>query len=274
MKSIYPQPDFLEEYQTNKTDLASVFIGRDANYLNFRTLFVAYYNRIPNFIKLENVDCKSSSEWLEREIASELKEKFYAKKKNEKKSDTIFEIYYALYDDLLLMFEMEENRIKALFRKTDEKRVEELIGKFAQFKKSRSYKQPELSLLVNTNYGLDTKSLKIAKPKLKIEENYNDDFMEIHKTIHKRLSKKNDKGLVLLHGKPGTGKTTYIRYLISSLKKKVIFLSPNLASAITNPELLSVLIEEHNYVFVIEDAENIIIDREIDGSSPLSALVN
>jgi len=58
------------------------------------------------------------------------------------------------------------------------------------------------------------------------------------------------------------------------LKKKVIFLPPNLASAITNPELLSVLIDEPNSIFVIEDAENIIIDRETEGSSPVSALLN
>jgi tRNA A37 threonylcarbamoyladenosine biosynthesis protein TsaE len=68
------------------------------------------------------------------------------------------------------------------------------------------------------------KILDITKPKLDIEDNYNDDFKETHQTILKRLSKKNDKGLVLLHGKPGTGKTSYIRYLIANLNKDVIFL--------------------------------------------------
>ena len=66
--------------------------------------------------------------------------------------------------------------------------------------------------------------------------------------------------MVLLHGKPGTGKTSYIRYLIASVKKEVIFLPPNMASAITNPDLLSVLIENPNSIFVIEDAENIVVD--------------
>jgi ATP-dependent 26S proteasome regulatory subunit len=79
---------------------------------------------------------------------------------------------------------------------------------------------------------------------------------------------------VLLHGKAGTGKTSYIRYLISLVKKEVIFLPPNMASAITNPDLISILIDNPNSIFVIEDAENIVVDREMNGSSPVSALLN
>ncbi len=127
---------------------------------------------------------------------------------------------------------------------------------------------------MSSKLGITTKSLEITKPKLNIGDNYNDDFKEIHQTILKRLTKNNDKGLVLLHGKPGTGKTSYIRYLISLLKKDIIFLPPNMAGAITNPDLISILIENPNSVFVIEDAENIVVDRERDGHSPVSALLN
>src|SRR5690606_15758608 len=101
-----------------------------------------------------------------------------------------------------------------------------------------------------------------------------DDFLEVHQTILNRLQKKKDKGLVLLHGKPGTGKTSYIRYLITSLKKKVIFLPLNMATEITNLDLMKLLINNPNSVFVIEDAENIIMDREENGYSPVSTLLN
>lgn len=47
-----------------------------------------------------------------------------------------------------------------------------------------------------------------------------------------------------------------------------------MASAITNPELISVLIDNSNSIFVIEDAENVIVDRENVGTSPVSSLLN
>ena len=114
----------------------------------------------------------------------------------------------------------------------------------------------------------------MTKPKLRIDDNYNDDFKPIHEAIYKRLSKKNDKGLVLLHGKPGTGKTSYIRYLIASVRKNVIFLPPTMAGSITDPGLISILIDNPNSIFVIEDAEKIVVNRDKDGNSPVSALLN
>jgi hypothetical protein len=142
------------------------------------------------------------------------------------------------------------------------------------FRNRSTRKKPLISLLINTPNGIAKTSMVVTKPKLNIEDNYNGDFKEIHQTIHRRLSKKNDKGLVLLHGKPGTGKTSYIRYLISSLKKQVIFLPPNMASVITNPDLIAFLVQNPNSILVIEDAENIVIDRENYGNSTVSALLN
>jgi SpoVK/Ycf46/Vps4 family AAA+-type ATPase len=103
---------------------------------------------------------------------------------------------------------------------------------------------------------------------------YNDDFKEIDGIIRKRLEQKSDKGIILLHGLPGTGKTTYLRHLIGSINKRVLFLSPAVAGNLMNPEFMDLLIDNPNAVLVIEDAENIIMDRRFSGNSSVSNLLN
>lgn len=47
-----------------------------------------------------------------------------------------------------------------------------------------------------------------------------------------------------------------------------------MAASITDPGLIELLMENKNSVFVVEDAENILIDRNQSGSSAVSALLN
>ncbi|MCX6351407.1 MAG: AAA family ATPase [Bacteroidetes bacterium] len=184
------------------------------------------------------------------------------------------DLLYIIYDDLLVSFDTNNSRVRFLYQKTPIEKVGEIIGGIKKFKYKKAKNKPEIYVMVKSATGINTVRLKISKPKLNIEDNYNEDFQSVHQTIMKRLAKKNDKGLVLLHGKPGTGKTSYVRYLISSLKKNVIFLTTEMASAITHPSLISVMIDNPNSIFVIEDAETIIMDRDKDGDSPVSALLN
>lgn len=256
--------------------MGDVFTNRTQNsYLNEFTLFSVYYNAIPNFIHEIGIDCKKANVWFSAYYKSEIKDSYFSKiYSGQNKKAELDDIFYFLYDDLIVDFDTQCSKVRFLFKKTDISKVEGLIDQIKRFKKRKNGAKPEISLLVNSRMGIESKSLKITKPRLNIQDNYNDDFLEIHQTIRKRLSKKNDKGLILLHGKPGTGKTSYIRYLISNIKKEVIFLPPNMANAITNPELISILIDHPNSIFVIEDAENIIVDREKNGNSPVSALLN
>lgn len=79
---------------------------------------------------------------------------------------------------------------------------------------------------------------------------------------------------MLLHGQPGTGKTTYLRYLVGKIKKKVLFLSPSVASNLMDPDFIELLVDNPNSVLIIEDAENIIMDRRFNSSSSVSNLLN
>jgi len=206
--------------------------------------------------------------------ANEIKDCKYVKRYREKGGEELDDTYFFLDKDLIVYFNKNAAEAILIYGITDPTYVNELSKELRKFKTRSYYGKPEILLLTQSMKGLEATPLEITKPKLSIEDNYNDDFQSIHQTIIQRLKKKNDKGLVLLHGKPGTGKTSYIRYLIASVRKDVIFLPPNLAAAITDPSLVNTLINNPNSIFVIEDAENIITDRNQNGTSAVSALLN
>ena len=264
-----------------------VFDNKDA--YEARYLYVARFQRMPNWYHLDWINCEKANEWLIQNYQDSITDCCYTKRNRKQVNPTknIFgvhqsvrtshtfldDVYYFLFDDLLVYLNHNQSCVKFLYRKTDNALVDKIVNEICKFN-TKERKKPEIELLIAQNGGLSTKTMDISKPRLSIEDNYNDDFLPVHQTILSRLRKKNDKGLVLLHGKPGTGKTSYIRYLITKTRKRVIFLPPNMAASITDPSLMNALINNPNSVFVIEDAENIIIDRNRSGSSSVSALLN
>ncbi|SFE26017.1 ATPase family associated with various cellular activities (AAA) [Chitinophaga sp. CF118] len=151
------------------------------------------------------------------------------------------------------------------------KEVTILVRKYRERQKRKQY---EINLITMGEKGLVLKSMEFKKTKLDLALYYEDDFIAIDQLIYKRLNTNDDKGIVLLHGIPGSGKTTYLRYLIGRLKKRVLFLSPAVAGNIMQPDFIDLLIDNPNTILIIEDAENIIMDRKTTGNSSVSNLLN
>ena len=107
-----------------------------------------------------------------------------------------------------------------------------------------------------------------------IDNHYNEDFYPFSNRVIEKLQKPKSHGLVLLHGKPGTGKTTYIRYLASQLTKRMIYFPPYMASHISSPELINFLMDQEESILVLEDADNVISKRLGADSSAISNLLN
>lgn len=139
---------------------------------------------------------------------------------------------------------------------------------FDSLKKYESKKKKANIHLVKSDMGhLDTEDYDLYVPSIDLELNYGDDFKKIHKVIVERLNRVNDKGIILLHGDPGTGKTSYIKYLTSLVKEKdVLFIPPSMAEMLSEPTIIPFLMDHKNSILIIEDAERVISDRENNGS--------
>jgi hypothetical protein len=141
--------------------------------------------------------------------------------------------------------------------------------------KKKSKRDNNISLIVQTRHGYDTQTFDLPKQKLDLEHNYGSSFAPVHDKILSTLNQKKGKGLVLLHGEPGTGKTHYLKYLASKIKdKKVMFVPPYLVDFITSPEMTPFLIENSDSILFIEDAERVITDRDASGANGVSNILN
>jgi hypothetical protein len=118
--------------------------------------------------------------------------------------------------------------------------------------------------LVKVEHGhMDTEEYDLYIPPMELELNYGESFKEVHDTIINRLNRKNDKGIILLHGQHGTGKTSYIKYLTSLVEDKdILFIPPSMAEMLSDPSMIPFLMDHRDSILIIEDAERVIGDRE------------
>lgn len=140
-----------------------------------------------------------------------------------------------------------------------------------------------IEMVVMGPNGLHLRSVKLETPKdFDLALNYGEDFPDYNEKLLDRLYSKN-KGIVMLHGPPGTGKTHYIRSLLPKLiemDKNVILIPKHVLSNLESPQFNSFMIEnftEQSTVFVIEDAESIISKRDAAGgfrSELVSTILN
>lgn len=116
---------------------------------------------------------------------------------------------------------------------------------------------------------------KIRDVEVNVETNYNDDLVAMHTDLLAFLDRKKENGMVLFHGLPGTGKTSYIRKLIQSTESRFIYIPNNLFPHLSDPEFLSFISSFPESIIILEDCEDLLRSRgSLTADTGLSNLLN
>ncbi|PHN05881.1 AAA family ATPase [Flavilitoribacter nigricans] len=121
---------------------------------------------------------------------------------------------------------------------------------------------PVFKVLSHNKHCFFTEDVRTDEFKTDVEKFYNDDFREVDDIILQSLAVEK-AGLILLHGDPGTGKTSYIKSLITRFADKTfIFIQNEFVNELLHPDFISFMLKNRNAILIIEDAEKVIMSRD------------
>jgi hypothetical protein len=144
--------------------------------------------------------------------------------------------------------------------------VDEFYNLITPFRMSKKREKTNRMFMVVSNMkGYQLLKMDTKKMNINVNKHYNDDFMPVHTEIEQFIKDKRS-GLVILHGKQGTGKSSYIRHLITSTNKKVLYFTSDMTGSITSPSFIQFLSEQQGSIIVLEDCEELLMARSGRGN--------
>lgn len=241
--------------------------------------FVHYYNCLPNQSFARNIDIDLFLAYIDT-LGLAVREKL-------EKSDVFPEKPVAMWK--MFIFE-RPLLIDILYNETTHSRnskviydvnfyhTEPLESYGIDIAKIRTFRhevndEEESSVFLVDSFG-ELVRMDIPKRKVSITDNYNESLYEFDQKMMAHINTQHAVGLFLLHGKPGTGKTYYLNYLINSCNRSVIYLPVSEVGMLSATRLMQLLTHQNNSVLVIEDAESVLVDRGEVRSQLTSALLN
>lgn len=134
-----------------------------------------------------------------------------------------------------------------------------------------STKQRNITVCTQGSYGIKKTEIEIKPFDCNIKKNYNDDlpYDKLNELIN---SEKQE--LMLLHGEPGTGKTSIIKKLVNDNPNvEFLYFDFNMLTSFSDSKIFDFLMEHKKHVFIIEDCEKLFINRN-SGNQYLNTMLN
>ncbi|WP_289023067.1 hypothetical protein [uncultured Salegentibacter sp.] len=206
------EPEFLPDFNLQH-------VNHMMNFYHVQKMYLAYFGKVPSYYTFSNRDIERFHQEFPRKFSSNILGKHF-RRRFEKEGHKA-EIIYILKNRIIV--EQEPDEINIYFQEEDATFLLKLLEFIKGFKKGKPNKA-HINLIITQPHGLDNKKIDFTKPDLDLSKSYNDNFLGFHDKMLKILQEKDKSGLHLLYGKPGTGKSTYIRYLCGLVKKEIVFL--------------------------------------------------
>lgn len=261
----------METQQQQKViNTQSVF---DRRFLDSKTLYPYYFNSLPSLSFIGDIDGEKAFAAFKERFGAMIDTVHQYRWFKQKQKKYQFDQTVVVMNNRC-MVEFYHHYCEILHSGQQDDFIAELTALVSQCRERRKREPLEINLVVENGGSMELKTMEIKRTKLDLSLFYEDDFIAVDALIRKRLNKKKDKGIVLLHGLPGAGKTSYLRFLIGKLRKRVLFLSPSVANRLMDPDFMELLIDHPETILIIEDAENVIMDRRQQAGSSVSNLLN
>jgi len=265
---------------TIKDTLTQQIIKDTINFQKDDALFYYYttlFKTPPNILKLGDIDTVKLFDYL-TELYNLTANNFLKTSHYDLKSKhyKLSEYFCPIEKEELILWADSYNELFIFYNplRSDEslhKIADVIVKDFTARNKTKS----EINLLTK-NPELSFTKVELDNPQINLSQNYNNDLNEIDDLIIKQLQAENNKGIIMLHGKPGTGKSFYLKHLISCiLNKPIIYITPDIAGNLGDPNFIQLLLDKRNSILIIEDAELLLTAREINqNNSAISTILN
>jgi adenosyl cobinamide kinase/adenosyl cobinamide phosphate guanylyltransferase len=192
-----------------------------------------------------------------------------------RKESLLSRIEYAHDEDEEVDFEPQKDlstyRCRILYK--NKETLSKLDSKIEIDTQNKKHSNVFLLCTIDGMLSLQRFDVKLPKKNVDLELNYGKSAAEKFNKIINNL-KKNKNGLILFSGDPGTGKSTFIKYLTTKTTRKVIYLSSGAAEQLTNPDFLSFIMSHRNCILLLEDAEKVLRSRESADNDAISNILN
>lgn len=257
------------------------------NIIDFAVYFIPKFNTLPsrisfsNIVKIKLINYLQENNWLSIQEVVTSK----SKTKNEEAFALIEQHHTSSSNDRsiwikdrYIVYVIDEAEglceVLAAYDCNDTSACDFLKSAITAFEKEEE-NSSSFYLLTKNGYGeLDLKKYNAKMPDgINLSLNYGKDFDKVNETILDKLAN-NQSGLYILHGASGTGKSTYIKWLATNVKKKFIYVPEFMVPSINDPNVMQLFLEHTNSVVILEDAEKLLTKREASATSMASLILN